>query len=409
MNKISVKSLIIYIALYLTLFVDLYYNLDYSNNGSTKDFYQTFPLILDLNNLDISNWGNHTRHFPLHYVIMAFIYYIFENEFYIRIIYLFLVFFVPYIFFLNLKIKYPEISKDKLFIFSSILFLFPFFRSSAVWPNSMMTSFFFYILSSYYFLNFLNTKKKYLMFLSITFLSFAVYSVQYFAAFFLIYLFIIFQELGKKTLINFFLICLLFSIPGFIFLNYLPYTSNITFSENFSNVLIISLSVIFFYLMSLTNFDNIKILLDNLSKRLKNRKIIFLSIFILISYLVFFNYPELTNLGGGIFVKISNIIYGNNLIIIIFSLLGFFYLIAVSDNDNNSLYIGIIFLTFFLISYNEIIYQKYYEPMYLFSFIIFAKNNFIIKVLEKYKNIFLAMIFYFIYLNSSFLYSYFLN
>ena len=174
-------------------------------------------------------------------------------------------------------------------------------------------------------------------------------------------------------------------------------------------MLIISLSIIFFYLISLTNFDNIKILLDNLSKRLKNRKIILLSIFIFLSYLVFFNYPEVTNLGGGIFVKISNIIYGNDLIIIIFSLLGFFYLIAVSDNDNNSLYIGIIFLTFFLISYNEIIYQKYYEPMFLFSFIIFAKNSFIIKVLEKYKNIFLTMIFYFIYLNSSLLYSFFLN
>ena len=174
MNKISIKSIIAYILLYLTLFIDLYLNLDYSNGGSTKDFYQTFPLILDLNNFDISNWGSHTRHFPLHYVIMAVIYYIFENEFQMRIMYLFLVFFIPYLFFINLRIKYPEISKDKLFIFSTILFLFPFFRSSAVWPNSMMTSFFFYILSSYCLLNFLNSKKKYLMFLSITFISFAV-------------------------------------------------------------------------------------------------------------------------------------------------------------------------------------------------------------------------------------------
>ena len=117
MNNISKKSLIAYIFLYLTLFIDLCLNLDYSNGGSTKDFYQTFPLILDLNNFDISNWGSHTRHFPLHYVIMALIYFIFDNEFHMRIIYLFLVFFVPYVFFLNLKIKYPEISKDKLFIF----------------------------------------------------------------------------------------------------------------------------------------------------------------------------------------------------------------------------------------------------------------------------------------------------
>ena len=118
--------------------------------------------------------------------------------------------------------------------------------------------------------------------------------------------------------------------------------------RNFINVLIISLSIIFFYLLSLTNFDNIKILFNNISKKYKNGKIIFISFFIIISYFVFFDYPELTHLGGGLFVKISNFINGFDLIIMIFSILGFFYLIAISDDKNNFLYIGIVFLTFFL-------------------------------------------------------------
>ena len=55
---------------------------------------------------------------------------------------------IPYLFFLNLKIKFPDIEKNILFIFSLSIYLYPSFRYSAVWANDHITAliFFFYLL-----------------------------------------------------------------------------------------------------------------------------------------------------------------------------------------------------------------------------------------------------------------------
>ena len=132
-------------------------------------------------------------------------------------------------------------------------------------------------------------------------------------------------------------------------------------SLNFSNKILIISSIIFFYLFPFVFYFKKFFLLKNLYLK----EILILLIFSLIN-IYLFNYKiEFT--GGGIFFKISNFLFGNNLVffgISIYSILLIFLLFRPLKNLNNFL---ILFLL--LISNPQLsIYHKYYDPLLLFLF-----------------------------------------
>ena len=90
---------------------------------------------------------------------------------------------IPYLFFLNLKIKFPDIEKNILFIFSLSIYLYPSFRYSAVWANDHITALIFFLLSTLFYFKWEKIKAYYLnkdLILSTFFLALAVYTRQYY-------------------------------------------------------------------------------------------------------------------------------------------------------------------------------------------------------------------------------------
>lgn len=403
-NKIEIKFIVLYLILSLSLFLDFYFEIDFSNGGSKMDFNGTFPLVVDLSELRTNRWA-HSVHFPLHYSILAILYKIFHFQEIIRIIYIIIGMSIPYLFFLNLKKVYFEININKLFFFSSLIFLLPFFRSSIVWANSATTGLFFYLLATIFLINYLEKKKTSQMISSILILSLAVYSVQYYAAFFLIYLFLIFRKFKFQTFLVFFLICIISSIPGFLFFKIFPNTSEIPFANNPFNIIILSSSIICFYFISILNLDNFKKIWINFFEMKFNFLFIFILILSLIIFTLNFDYNEFQIIGGGFFYKLSYLLFDNLYLLYFFSFLGFIFLIFFSNkNEKKFLDILIILIMFILISFNQVVFQKYFEPMFIITIFLFAKCSFISDILRSYKNISFTFLYYLIYLSSAFIY-----
>ena len=92
--------------------------------------------------------------------------------------------------------------------------------------------------------------------------------------------------------------------------------------------------------------------------------------------------------GGGFFVKLSYFILSNNYIFIISTFLGLVTSYVVSKYEPKFLYALIIMN---LMSLNFIIYQKYFEPLFLIIIITLYKNFLVNNVLKCFKN---TLIFY---------------
>ena len=139
-------------------------------------------------------------------------------------------------------------------------------------------------------------------------------------------------------------------------------------SLNFSNKILIISSIIFFYSLPFIFYFKKFFLLKNLYLK----EIFILLVFSLIN-IYLFNYKiEFT--GGGIFFKISNFLFDNNLFffcISIYSILFIFVLFKPIKNLNNFLILFIL-----LISNPQLsIYHKYYDPLLLFLFFTIFEIN----------------------------------
>ena len=145
-ENLSIKAKIFFLLLYLTLFIGFYFNEDSSGSGGfIADFNNTWGYVIALQNkifLLPSQWVQHT---PLHFLIISKFYPFLESKYFLRLFYCSLSFLIPLFFYKTLKIKFHEINKNFLFIFSSSIFLFPAFRSGAIWANDHLTALFFLI------------------------------------------------------------------------------------------------------------------------------------------------------------------------------------------------------------------------------------------------------------------------
>ena len=161
--------------------------------------------------------------------------------------------------------------------------------------------------------------------------------------------------------------------------------SNNVFGINiFYNILIFS-SLYLFYTIPfyINNFTEIK---KNIFKNLDKFLIIFF-----VFGVIYFYYPiTLDTLGGGIFIKISNIL-DNKFILLTSSYFGTF-LILLNLNKNNF----VVYLCLIFAFPTIIIYQKYYDPLLIMSILTLTKGGMLNQILNLNK------------INLIYLYSYFI-
>ncbi len=382
----------------LSLFIGFYFGEDSSGSGGhIADFNNTWGYIEVLKNSFFvlpSKWALHT---PLHYIILSKVYIFIENKYFIRIIFCIFSIFLPFLFYLCLRINYPNINKNNLLPLASLVFLFPSFRAGAIWANSHITALFFLLLFLIFFLKWIkgsNFKELNInIYLQLIFLSLAVYTRQYYA---LIYIYCMYVYFKKFSLFNFFKLSFfvfILAIPGFFLIYFDPTLLSVTFDTKLYNTVLINSSILSFYLIPIFFI----IFFFNKKEHQINKKqqylFIFISIIIVLMLSVFFDYNY--KLGGGYFIKLSYLLTNNNILFLISSVIGLTLLFHLARENNDNILL-ICLLIFGFSAY--MIFQKYYEPMFFFIFFLMIKSSIPNIFLKNIKNIYYLYLYFSIYL-----------
>lgn len=362
------KSILITFLPILSLVTGFIYEEDLSTGGSKLDFFETFPAVLNYANGQLTEFHHHTRHFPLHYLLLSVPQSLFDNVLVTKIFYLTFSFLIPIFLYLNLNLIYPSYKENNLIISFAIIFI-PYFRASSIWPNAHLTAIIFLLIANYFFLRFQEKKGSMPIFLNLFFLSLSTYSIQSYSVFFLYFLFQYFNELKTKDFLLVLFLCFVFSIPGFYLVLQTPLGSKLSFTSNFSYTLLTNISITFFFILFFTfNLKNLQNFKEILIKfKFKEITILF---FIFILLVFTYKIPP-TLVGGGFFYKVSIFLFKNNLLFFAICFFSLMNIYQIFKNDKN------LFFLIFLCNLTAIAYftsQKYFEPLLLIIILVFSKN-----------------------------------
>ncbi len=340
----------------------------------------------DFTNLFKLEMGEDTNliNFPLHNIIFSQIYF-FNNS---LKNYLLLVFItsllLPVIFFFCLQTKFKNTNKYILILLSSIIYLLPVFQYSAIWGNNHITALIFLTIGIFFHLKLkdhnYNSFKYY--FLTIFFVALACYTRQYYVFFFLYLILDFYLELKVKYFLLNCILLMILASPGLVFLlnNPILITSMDQKITNFTSAILISASIILFYLLPfwIQYFINLPKLEQNI-KNLFNLKIFLFSLAITICCIYSFEYKG--TVGGGIFYKIFTLILKNKILFFCSSFIGIYSILFFSKKNIKNIFLSILILSTFSTGY--FIFQKYFEPMFLILFLIYFDKNKILSSIEK--------------------------
>ena len=313
----SISKTIIYILFTLSLFVGLIFQ-ENSAGGAIHDINHLKPyiekfqdgfksgMLYYLNNINI--------HSPFFFIFISFFNNLFSDTFHTEILYIIISSFLPILFYQILKIKF-DYDKNLLFWVSCLIFISPYFRSSAIWLLGDNLALIFFSISLIYYLKFTNDKKNLYLFLCITSIIICCYVRYYYALFYFFYLFSTYKDIKFKFLFLILTYSFVISLPAFFYIyliinNYNFLDTVFTYSKlnYFGNIFII-LSLILFYIFPFIFYD-LKIIKKYYQGNIK--EIIFLSLPLIIVYffdLIFNNnLIDFSPLGGGVFIKLLNLI-----------------------------------------------------------------------------------------------------
>ena len=395
------KGILFVFVLYLTLLISFFFGenstggaiLDYSNQ---KFITSNFSLYFKETFLNYDNFS--TRHSPVLIIFLSLLEKLPLDDSAIRMVHLHLCLLLPYCFYKILKLKFESIDKTILLLLTGLIFLSPTFRSLAIWPDSRILGLTFFSFSIFCYLKFkknLNLNFALLNIITCAISSYISPNFSVFSLFFLYNYIKIFNLFSKNILI----ICslnLLLAIPAiyYIFIldiNFLNKTAATNFNEgekiffnNIFNDILITFTLIFFYLLPFLIEKIVKFKID-----FKLKYIIF-SLIIFAVCVYFFNY-NYNYTGGGIFFKFSNFIFNNNIFFYIIALISILvFLPYLFINKEN-------FVLFVLILFNNpqyTIYHKYFDPFLLIIF--FSLFNFEISLKTKKLKNFITIYSYFL-------------
>ena len=384
-----------FIFIFSTIFllIGFYFNEDGTGGGAKGDFEVTYGFILALQENILSDPKDWTLvHTPLHFIILSFITKIITDTDVLRLIFCIFSLSLPLLFYSTILLQNRNnVLKNNILIISSIILLIPSFRYTSIWANNLITSLFFFILSIYFFKKWEMNKKNSLdtnSFFQILFLVLATYTRQYFAVFFIYFLFRYLQYFTIKSFIKLFGICVISSIPV-LYYTYL-------FPELLTGQLITPRAINYFLLgnSSIMSITLIPIIFLNLIFGQMNIKRLFIasiiSLFILIVLSINFN--PINWQGGGVNYMISQKLFENNLYFYSTSFLCLVIFIYVSiENKENIL----IFLILIFMFFSMQVYQRYYEPMLFIIFFTLIKTD-LVNIFYQNKTVSLYLVSYFI-------------
>jgi hypothetical protein len=396
MTQKNTLGITIFLFSYISLLVAFFLNEDGSGGGAAGDFDITYGFVLSLKENILSNPKDWTVvHTPLHFMILSFFTNLIEDAYYLRLLYCSSAFLIPLFFYKTLVLKFENINNNVALIISSSIFFLPAFRYTSIWANDLITSIFFFILSINFFIKWQKTKKNTFsinILFQLFFLVLATYCRQYFAVFFLYFLFIYYQHLNLKV---FFLIlfgCFLSSIPVLYYTYLFPALA----TEQF-----ISFKAIPYFLLGNASIMSIYLLPIFLYYLfLKPQEILSKDIFLnlimpIILVLLLSLYFNPNNwIGGGVIYTLSKNLFHNNYLFLLSSIFTYFvFLLIIQENKFNFL---IIFITLFVF-FSFQVYQRYYEPMFTVILFLLINTKFVNEFIKNIKPSIYLYIFTIIY------------
>ena len=355
----------------------------------TRQFIDNFSISFDNGIKYFVNTGQVQS--PIFYILVSIIEKTLGFNF-LKYSYLLISAVIPTIFYISLKKKFIGVDKNILFLISLIIFLSPYFRSSATWITTDNFAIIFFILSVNKYLDLEKKNTNQNIILCIFYISIAVYIRQYYIVFFLLYFLKFFEILELKKILNFVLLTIIIFIP-FIIYYYYFFKTNVIHQSLSNNVFGINIFYNILIFSSLYLFYTIPFYINNLNEIKKN---IFQNLdkFLIIFFvfgIIYFYYPiTLDTLGGGIFIKISNIL-NNKIIFLASSFFGTFLILLNLNKNNFAVYLCLIFAFPTII-----IYQKYYDPLLIMSILTLTKGGMLNQILNLNR------------INLIYLYSYFI-
>ena len=192
-------------------------------------------------------------HFPYYYIFLSVLLKISGSVTFIKLAILHLSLYLPFIFYQILKFRFPT-NRNYLIFIPGLLFLSPYFRSTAIWALNDNIALIFFSLSILYFLKALYSKKekkkfKYVIF-NLIFIVFATYIRQYYAVFGLYFFFNFLLNFSLRiiSLYIFFGLILISPILYQILNPNLSYALNFL-SQNLINNFILLLTIFIIYLI----------------------------------------------------------------------------------------------------------------------------------------------------------------
>ena len=406
-NKFLIKkSHYFFLFLYITLLIGFLYD-ENTTGGAAYDFSIVSKAVVSfsLNYQEtLENYRDFSiSHYPYYYILLSFLYGIFDSFYVVKLIVLHISLILPFVFYKILKIKFG-VKNIYVSYLPGILFLSPYFRSAAVWGLNDNIALIFFSLSIFFYLKTFNEKKekKIVVFvlLNLVSLALAAYIRQYYAIFSIFYFYKFFSLFNFRILLWYICTGIILSFPALKITIYNP-NLNFAFSfftPNIFNNITLLLSIFFVYLMPIyftkKNINEIFIFYK------KNLTTLLLIIFFLLFLFFSYDYGTLKGQnGGGLIYKIF---YMENYKFIFFGILLIPCLMishfSILNYKNNILIILLILIMFPL----HQVFQKYLDPLsFILIFCLF--DNSVLKnfITNLKKNInYYYLYFFIIYIGS---------
>ena len=353
---------------------------DFNNTWNNQMIFNEYPLIDSIKNTKTSEIKNSINsHFPFSYILNKIFNPFSKNkEDFLMSIFI-LNMFIPLLFFLSLKNNYSNKNLYLIGCLSSILYLSPYFRTSAYWAGMENYGLFTFIISFYFFSNY--QKKEIKKKLNIVLFSISsclcVYFDQKLLLVPLIYMFLFFKnEKNRENIILYLIINFILSIPVLALVYYWgsiisPYDTK---SRELGNRLYLEqigfcFSMILFYLSPYLIIYHKKII----QHLIGNKKIITIStVFFCVYLILILIFPtdygsQWSAYGNGWLDKLSKVFFEDNFYRKAFVYLIFFISIIILFTASQKRPSLINFTIFFILvsSVANPIFQEYFDPLML--------------------------------------------
>ncbi len=300
---------------------------------------------------------------------------------------------MPFTFFKIFKINKNNKHASNILIIASCIFL-PGFRYTSIWANDLITSTIFFLFSIFFFKKWEINQTKRIdinILLQIFFLVLSVYTRQYFAVFFIYFLYRYFLIIRIKSFINLFVICVISSIPVLVYVYYFPelLTGQHISAKAYNYFLLGNSSIMSLYIYPIIF---INILYKKLFLNLNILKYLILSSIIV--FLLSLNFNPIGWQGGGINLVISQKIFNSNIYFYFSSVVTFTFFFYLFFEDKKNI-ILIVLLLFMFFSFQ--VYQRYYEPMFFIIFFSLFKTKLVDIFIKKIMPCVIVFIYYLTY------------